>query len=81
MQINGQVDRRLRRQTNKQINRHKNCVQTNTLLSATPGFCIEGLPKILDFVMIWWQSDKKAQNPEAEMQGLIYFGSTYQLYD
>ncbi len=37
-------------------------------LSAFPRFCVEGLPKILDFdyfVLIWWQSDKKTRNPEA----------------
>ncbi len=32
--------------------------------SAIPWFCVEGLPKILDFgyfVFIWWQTDKKQE--------------------
>ncbi len=33
-------------------------------LSTIPRFCVEGLPKFLDFgyfVLIWWQTDKKQE--------------------
>ncbi len=42
-------------------------------------FCVEGLPKFLDFgyfVPIWWQTDTKARNPEAELQGPVYLDRT-----
>ncbi len=35
---------------------------------------MEGLPKILDFgyfVPIWWQTDTKTRNSEAELQGPV----------
>ena len=28
------------------------------------------------FVLIWWQTDKKTRNPEAELQGLVYLDRT-----
>ncbi len=40
---------------------------------------VEGLPKILDlgyFVLIWWQTEKKIRNPEAELQELVHFDRT-----
>ncbi len=27
---------------------------------------------LFKFVLIWWQSDKKTRNPEAELQGLVF---------
>ncbi len=36
----------------------------DTCLNAIPRFCVEGLPKILDFgyfVFTWWQTDKKQE--------------------
>ncbi len=38
---------------------------SQTILSAIPRFCVEGLPKILDFVyfaLIWWQTDKNSKS-------------------
>ena len=43
----------------------------NFFISAIPWFCVEGLLKTLDFgyfVLIWWQTDKKQENFEAELQ-------------
>ncbi len=40
---------------------------------------MKGLPKILDFacfVLIWWQTDKKTRNPEAELQGPVHLDKT-----
>ncbi len=28
------------------------------------------------FVLVWWQTDKKTRNPEAELQGPVYFDRT-----
>ncbi len=47
--------------------------------SAIPRFCVEGLPKILDFgyfALIWWQTHKKQESPEAELQGPVYLDRT-----
>ncbi len=48
-------------------------------LRAIPRFCAEVRPKFLNFgylVFIWWQSVKKTRNPEAHLEGLVYFGRT-----
>ncbi len=53
--------------------------QARKLKSAIPRFCVEGLPKILDFgyfVLIWQQTGKKTRNPEAELQGPVYLDMT-----
>ena len=54
-------------------------VHVNNFFSAIPRFSVEDLPKILDFayfVLIWWQTDKKTRNPEAELQGYFYLDRT-----
>ncbi len=58
----------------KQIrkNSEKRCKLKKINLSTIPRFCVEGLPKILDFVyfvLFCWQTDKKIRNPKAELQG------------
>ena len=40
---------------------------------------IHDLLKNLDlvyFVLIWWQTDRKPRNPEAELQGPVYLDKT-----
>ncbi len=51
-----------KRKTFKKKKKKKTCLFLFKYWSVITRFCVEGLPKILDFgyfVLIWWQTDKK----------------------